>query len=130
MKDTTKRRLLVTCACLYNVLYAGAFSGFGSMQLFLEETGAFHSKCIHNHTSVDTTEEEICSEQTNALVSVASYSLMTVLISPVLGQISDHFGRKLQLQRERISHQQQHLGFELLDLQVLDLYQQRKQRHR
>ena len=94
MKDTTKRRLLVTCACLYNVLYAGAFSGFGSMQLFLEETGAFHSKCIHNHTSVDTTEEEICSEQTNALVSVASYSLMTGLISPVLGQISDHFGAR------------------------------------
>ena len=64
------------------------------MQLFLEETGAFHSKCIHNHTNVDTTEEEICSEQTNALVSVASYSLMTVLISPVLGQISDHFGAR------------------------------------
>jgi hypothetical protein len=68
---------------LYTALFAGAYLGFGPMQLFLEEDGAFSKECAG---------EEVCPEQSARLIEVVLVSQVTSALSPGLGWVADRFG--------------------------------------
>jgi hypothetical protein len=58
---------LLVFSLLYIPLFAGAFFGFGPMQIMLEESGAFSSLC---DTTNSTTEGEVCPAQTAQLLTM------------------------------------------------------------
>ena len=81
---TRHRQGLVAMAALYTFLYVGAFFGWGPMQLLLEDAQMFSSKCPDTN--------EICPAQTSALINVQFIAQTTMITSPLLGQIVDHYG--------------------------------------
>jgi MFS family permease len=76
---------LVVFTALYTTFFAGAFFGWGPMQLMLEEDGAFTFKCADD-------EELPCDAQTLSLLNVQLIALLTPLGAPILGYISDCYG--------------------------------------
>jgi MFS family permease len=76
---------LVVFTALYATFLAGAFFGWGPMQLMLEDAGAFTSKC-------DDDEELPCDAQTLSLLNVGLVASLTPFGSPILGYISDRYG--------------------------------------
>lgn len=81
-----KEASLLFFAFTSTFLYSGAYYGWGPMQLLLEESGFFHEKCG------DVPAEEICEEQTAALLNVRFVSQLTILASPLIGKLSDSKG--------------------------------------
>jgi hypothetical protein len=77
------RHGLVATSFLYTFLYVGAFFGWGPMQLLLEENGNFSDKCPT---------DEICPAQTSSLLNVQLIAQTTQIVSPLLGQMVDHYG--------------------------------------
>jgi hypothetical protein len=84
-----RRRLgLMIFTSLNTFFLVGALLGWGPMQLLLEQNGNFSTKC-----SVEEQESGIiCTDQTNALVNVQFYALMSQITSPLLGELVDRFG--------------------------------------
>jgi hypothetical protein len=76
---------LVVFTALYTTFLAGAFFGWGPMQLMLEDAGAFTSKC-------DEDEELPCDAQTLSLLNVRLVASLMPFGSPILGYISDCYG--------------------------------------
>lgn len=81
------RWLLVFFSALYVTLFAGAFFGYGPMQLMLEEHGAFSNQCEPN-------EETPCAAQTSCLLQVHFVAQLTLTFSPIAGAIADRFSGK------------------------------------
>mmetsp|Transcript_7389 Transcript_7389/g.16142 ORF Transcript_7389/g.16142 Transcript_7389/m.16142 type:complete len:576 (-) Transcript_7389:44-1771(-) len=80
------RTVLLVSTSLYMFLYAGAFFGYGPMQLMLEESGAFASRCSPD-------EEELpCPAQTSMLLNVQFVAQLTMISSPLLGAGCDKYG--------------------------------------
>jgi hypothetical protein len=76
---------LIVFSALYITFFAGAFFGWGPMQLMLEEDGAFTFKC-------DDDEELPCDAQTLSLLNVQLIAILMPLGAPILGYISDCYG--------------------------------------
>ena len=97
MEDQTKngvagskgRRWLLIFAIPSTFLYAGAYYGWGPMQLVLEQNGIFHSKC-----GEDVPLDQVCDAQTSALLNVRLISQLTIIGSPLLGELSDRKGAR------------------------------------
>lgn len=83
-----RRYFLVLFAFLYTFFFSGAFFGWGPMQLLLEESGAFSSKC----TPEEKEARIVCSSQSATLVRIHFIGQMSQFVSPILGQIVDHYG--------------------------------------
>ena len=64
--SSPKKAGLLVFSLLYIPLFAGAFFGFGPMQIMLEETGAFASVCPESTT----TEDKVCPDQTARLLTM------------------------------------------------------------
>jgi hypothetical protein len=87
-----RRRLgLLVFSILYTVLYVGAYFGWGPMQLLFEDHGFFSWKCSDEEDAAD----EVCPEQTAALLNVNMVGQLTQIASPILGYIADHYGAKV-----------------------------------
>lgn len=82
------RVLLVGVTVLYIVFYAGAFFGWGPMQLMLEENGHFEDRC----TEEEQPEDGPCPAQTTWLLNVQLVAMISLIFSPVLGALSDTCG--------------------------------------
>jgi hypothetical protein len=82
-KIDRQKVLLVAFASSSIFLYAGAFYGWGPMQLLLEKNENYQKEC-------DT--EVVCEEQTSALLTVRFASQLTILLAPALGILSDRQG--------------------------------------
>jgi hypothetical protein len=76
---------LVVFTALYTTFFAGAFFGWGPMQLMLEDAGAFTFKCNDD-------EELPCDAQTLSLLNVQLVASLMPFGSPILGYISDCYG--------------------------------------
>jgi MFS family permease len=83
-----RRVALMVISALYTFFFIGAFFGWGPMQLLLEKNGSFSFKC----TPEEQERGEICPEQTSALVNVQFYAQVSMITSPLLGQIVDSYG--------------------------------------
>jgi MFS family permease len=83
---------LIVFSALYTTFFAGAFFGWGPMQLMLEDDGAFTSKC-------EDEEKLPCDAQSLSLLNVQLIATLMPLGSPILGYISDCYGplRLMQL---------------------------------
>lgn len=79
------RTILLVSTSLYMFLYGGAFFGWGPMQLMLEDSGAFASRCSPD-------EELPCPSQTSMLLNVQFVAQLTLISSPLLGAGVDKFG--------------------------------------
>ena len=84
-KESRERITLVLFSCIYTFCFVGAFFGYGPMQLLLEDAGAYSSKCGEDA-------ETVCPAQTAALLRVHFTAQITLVLSPVLGTIADHYG--------------------------------------
>ena len=83
--------LSVTGLCVF--LYAGAFFGWGPMQLMLEAGGAFSGRCGEGGGDGDgASSSSSCPAQTAALLNVQLVAQLTMVASPVLGAASDRYG--------------------------------------
>ena len=85
--------LSVTGLCVF--LYAGAFFGWGPMQLMLEAGGAFSGRCGEGGGDGDgasSSSSSSCPAQTAALLNVQLVAQLTMVASPVLGAASDRYG--------------------------------------
>jgi nitrate/nitrite transporter NarK len=83
---------LVVFTALYTTFFAGAFFGWGPMQLMLEENGVFAFKS-------DDDEELPCDAQTLSLLNVQLIALLMPLLgAPILGHISDCYGAQRLMQ--------------------------------
>ena len=80
------QQVLLVFASISTFGYAGAYYGWGPMQLLLEENGNFNSQCERDN--------EVCEEQTAALLNVRFVSQLTILLSPLLGELSDRKGAR------------------------------------
>jgi hypothetical protein len=60
---------LLVFSLLYIPLFAGAFFGFGPMQIMLEESGAYASLCVDD-TDDSTPTGEVCPAQTAQLLTM------------------------------------------------------------
>lgn len=65
-----KRIGLLVFSVLYIPLFAGAFFGFGPMQVMLEESGAFASVCSVDENNTQTDENAVCPDQTARLLTM------------------------------------------------------------
>ena len=94
------RNFLFALTCVYVFWYAGAFFGYGPMQLMLERQGAFSSLCddadlpdddqvANTGTGTTTT---TCSEQNAMLLNVQFVAQLTMMASPLLGAWCDKNG--------------------------------------
>ena len=81
--------LSVTGLCVF--LYAGAFFGWGPIQLMLEAGGAFSGRCGEGGGDGDGASSS-CPAQTAALLNVQLVAQLTMVASPVLGAASDRYG--------------------------------------
>lgn len=78
------RTSLFLLTCFYIVFYVGAFSGFGPMEIMLENDGAYAHKC---------TKESPCNAQAHELIQVALIAaVLAQLSTPIAGAISDRYG--------------------------------------
>lgn len=83
-----QRYILLFFAYAYTFLFAGAFFGWGPMQLLLEQNGSFSSKC----TAAEQQEGIICNAQSAALVQVHFTAILSQFVSPFLGELVDRYG--------------------------------------
>lgn len=84
---------LVVFASLSIFIYAGAFYGWGPMQLLLEQNGNFATKCPEGWNQDEQENSNVvCAEQTAALLTCRFVGQLTVLTGPLLGYVSDRFG--------------------------------------
>ena len=94
------RNFLFVLTCVYVFWYAGAFFGYGPMQLMLERQGAFSSLCddadlpdddqvANTGTGTTTT---TCPEQNAMLLNVQFVAQLTMMASPLLGAWCDKNG--------------------------------------
>eukprot|EP00559_Dactyliosolen_fragilissimus_P006294 CAMPEP_0184870804 /NCGR_PEP_ID=MMETSP0580-20130426/38844_1 /TAXON_ID=1118495 /ORGANISM="Dactyliosolen fragilissimus" /LENGTH=124 /DNA_ID=CAMNT_0027373099 /DNA_START=11 /DNA_END=381 /DNA_ORIENTATION=- len=99
------RVALYIITAMVTIFYAGAFYGYGPMQLLLERDGAFASKCTltiidneevtdgNNGKANDDNDNEketdiiICDAQTTSLVTVQFVALATQILSPLIGEL-------------------------------------------
>jgi len=97
----TARKMLFVFTALYTFFFAGAFYGWGPMQLLLEEDGAFSWKCnASNATSATALENddfddvvEVCPAQTKTLLNVQFIAItISLAFAPALGHLADKFG--------------------------------------
>lgn len=89
-REKKTRCLLVVFSALYVTLLAGAFFGYGPMQLMLEDHGAFSNTCPE-----DDQEDEIpCASQTSRLLQVHFIAQLTLTFSPIAGIIADRYSAK------------------------------------
>ena len=84
-------------ALAYALLFAGAFFGWGPMQLMLEENGAFETECeISNKTDYNIEQNgkkgSICEEQTIKLLNVHLIAQFALVAAPFFGFVSDKYG--------------------------------------
>ena len=89
-KEDRRRLCLFVFASSVTLLYVGAVFGWGPMQLLLENNGAFSWKCTEEEQEND----EICPEQTSALLKVPLIALSSQIASPLLGMFTDTYGPK------------------------------------
>jgi MFS family permease len=89
-KENRHRLWLFIFSSLGTLLYVGAFFGWGPMQLLLENNGAFSWKC----TDAEQENDEVCPEQTSALLRVPLVALSSQIASPLLGMFTDTYGPK------------------------------------
>jgi MFS family permease len=89
-KDNRHRLWLFIFSSLATLLYVGAVFGWGPMQLLLENNGAFSWKC----TDAEQENDEVCPEQTSALLRVPLIALSSQIASPLLGIFTDSYGPK------------------------------------
>ena len=87
-KQTRRRYCLLFFAFLYTFFFAGAYFGWGPMQLLLEENGSYASKC----TADEREQGEICPAQSAALVRIHFAGTVSQFISPFLGEVVDRYG--------------------------------------
>jgi len=78
---------LFVFSAFYTVAFAGAFFGWGPMQLMLEADGAFSDKCVD---SVNT--DEVCPAQTKSLLNVQLIAQLMQMCTPLLGHLCDTRG--------------------------------------
>jgi hypothetical protein len=98
---------LVFFSALYTTFFAGAFFGWGPMQIMLEEDGAFSYKCNtdnqqQDHQQLDPNRIQLetapsssgqpCEAQTLSLLNVQFVAILMPFLSPVLGWITDTYG--------------------------------------
>jgi hypothetical protein len=99
----TEKILLIIFGSCSIFFYAGAFYGWGPMQLLLESNGNFQSKCSdESWESLDDDESsegveaeptnQVCPEQTSALLTARTVGVLTVLTAPLWAYISDKYG--------------------------------------
>lgn len=94
------RNFLFVLTCVYVFWYAGAFFGYGPMQLMLERQGAFSSLCddadLPDDEQVATTgtgtTTTTCPEQNAMLLNVQFVAQLTMMASPLLGAWCDKNG--------------------------------------
>jgi MFS family permease len=90
LKENRQRLWLFIFSSLVTLLYVGAVFGWGPMQLLLEKNGAFSWKC----TEAEQENDEVCPEQTSALLRVPLVGLSSQIASPLLGMFTDTYGPK------------------------------------
>jgi hypothetical protein len=100
--EKLQRTSLIVFASFSIFVYAGAFYGWGHMQLLLEQNGNFATKCPGGKSSGNYEDEDeerndddvvvVCSEQTAALLTCRLVGQLTVLAGPLLGYVSDRYG--------------------------------------
>ena len=61
---------LLLFSVLYIPLFAGAFFGFGPMQIMLEESGAFASVCSVDENTTQADGDDVCPDQTARLLTM------------------------------------------------------------
>ena len=83
MSSSKYRVGLIVSSCVHTFLFTGAVFGWGGMVLLLEENGSF--RC-------DDGEDSGCSSQTNKLINVGLTAYLSVIASPLLGEITDRYG--------------------------------------
>ena len=96
------RAYLFALTCVYVFWYAGAFFGYGPMQLMLERRGAFSYLCDDadlpegaidtDETPTTTTATTTCPEQSAMLLNVQFVAQLTMIASPLLGAWCDKNG--------------------------------------
>ncbi len=72
---------MLLCAFPVTFLFAGAYYGWGPLQLVMEQNGIYHNKCGDD--------PEVCDAQTAALLNVRLVGQITIITSPLLGELSD-----------------------------------------
>jgi hypothetical protein len=87
-----QRTTLIVFASFSIFVYAGAFYGWGPMQLLLEQNGNFATRCPEANKDEQVKENVVCSEQTAALLTCRFVGQLTVLTGPLWGYLSDRFG--------------------------------------
>jgi hypothetical protein len=70
---------------IMTIFWTGASSGWGPMQLLLEEDGAFEDQCPENDSLP-------CPAQTTMLLNVKFHAQLTLILSPVFGIFADLYG--------------------------------------
>jgi len=90
-KDHRNLLFLFIFSMGYSFFYAGAFFGWGPMQLLLEENGAFHSLCELKGSSLNTL-NDVCEKQTVSLINVQMIAQLNLILSPIFGYVSDVYG--------------------------------------
>ena len=83
------RTCLFISGAFSTFIFAGAFYGWGPLQLMLEKAGSFRSKCDVEHTDNN---DGTCSAQISELLLVRFTSQLTIVASPLLGYLSDQKG--------------------------------------
>lgn len=86
--EARQRWMLVFFSALYSTLFAGAFFGFGPMQLMLEENGVFSDQCAQD-------EETPCPAQTSRLLQVHFIAQLTLMFSPIAGALADRYSARV-----------------------------------
>ena len=92
------RTYLFVLTCVYVFWYAGAFFGYGPMQLMLERQGAFSYLCddadlpLEETDGETTTSTTTCPEQNAMLLNVQFVAQLTMIASPLLGAWCDKNG--------------------------------------
>ena len=89
-KEIRHRLWLFIFSSSVTLLYVGAVFGWGPMQLLLENNGAFSWKCTEEEQEND----EVCPEQTSALLRIPLVALSSQIATPLLGMFIDTYGPK------------------------------------
>ncbi|KAL7471571.1 hypothetical protein ACHAXS_011859 [Conticribra weissflogii] len=80
------RHILLGSTCLYIFFYTGAFYGWGPMQLMLEDSGHFSSRCNEDEQDLP------CPKQSSILLNVQFVACLMMILSPLMGAAIDNFG--------------------------------------
>ena len=82
--EARNRWMLVFFSALYVTFIAGAFFGYGPLQLMLEDQGLFEDECQEG-------EETPCPEQTSRLLQSHFVAQLTLMFTPISGAIADRY---------------------------------------